>query len=410
MATKVPAAGKQLFGFNRNITLYLVMLFIANLGFGVVGSGFNLYILSMGMSPDMLGVILSLTPFAQMLMAIPIGFLAEKIGNKRGMILINVVVGVAYFMRVISSNQALILAGSFLLGAVQSGYFIMQMPFISHYAGTGRDKEFISTSITFYLAMLIGNLVGGYLPGMVQGLAGSETLAFRAVMTAASALILAGTIPLFFLEKDVPEDTSKISLSPYLKGIDKNTIKFAGIEFFIGTGIGFLQYFMNVIFVYYYASTLQGFGNMSFLMIFPMLVLMFVGPGLAKRFGGFNVVMVTRVIAAVLALMVIATTNQYIGGGSYMVFRALVGMGQTLWISWASTVATKRSRMATSTWLEITFQIGFGVSALYGGHLIAKNAYPPLGIISAVSMLLAVVLPLWFFGKRTLRKNGASEG
>jgi predicted MFS family arabinose efflux permease len=360
----------------------------------------------MGMSPDMLGVILSLTPFAQMLMAIPIGFLAEKIGNKRGMILINVVVGVAYFMRVISSNQALILAGSFLLGAVQSGYFIMQMPFISHYAGTGRDKEFISTSITFYLAMLIGNLVGGYLPGMVQGLAGSETLAFRAVMTAASVLILAGTIPLFFLEKDVPEDTSKISLSPYLKGIDKNTIKFAGIEFFIGTGIGFLQYFMNVIFVYYYASTLQGFGNMSFLMIFPMLLLMFVGPGLAKRFGGFNVVMVTRVIAAVLALMVIVTTNQYIGGGSYMVFRALVGMGQTLWISWASTVATKRSRMATSTWLEITFQIGFAVSALYGGHLIAKNAYPPLGIISAVSMLLAVVLPLWLFRDEPLRKKG----
>jgi len=97
--------------------------------------------------------------------------------------------------------------------------------------------------------------------------------------------------------------------------------------------------------------------------------------------------------------MVIATTNQYIGGGSYMVFRALVGMGQTLWISWASTVATKRSRMATSTWLEITFQIGFAVSALYGGHLIAQNAYPTLGIIAGVSMLVAVALPLLFFGK-----------
>lgn len=289
MTTQAATARKGAFGFNRNIILYLVMLFIANLGFGVVGAGFNLYILSMGMSPDILGVILSLTPFAQMLLAIPIGFLAEKIGNKRGMILINVVVGAAYFMRVISDNQALILAGSFLLGSVQSGYFIMQMPFISHYAGTGRDKEFISTSVVFYTAMLIGNLLGGYLPGMVQGLMGSEVLAYRAVMTAASALILLGTVPLFFLEKDAPEDTSKISLSPYLKGIDKNTVKFAGIEFFIGTGIGFLQYFMNVIFVYYYGSTLQAFGNMSFLMIVPMLALMFAGPGLAKRFGGFKV-------------------------------------------------------------------------------------------------------------------------
>ncbi|MGC9329041.1 MAG: hypothetical protein ACP5I1_15505, partial [Candidatus Hinthialibacter sp.] len=85
-----------------------------------------------------------------------------------------------------------------------------------------------------------------------------------------------------------------------------------------------------------YGSTLQAFGNMSFIMIVPMLVLMFVLPALAKRYGGFNVVMVTRVIAGILAFMVIATTNQYVGGGSYMVYRALIGMGQTLWISWAS--------------------------------------------------------------------------
>jgi len=406
MTTQAASTRKSVFGFNRNIILYLVMLFVANLGFGVVGAGFNLYILSMGMSPDMLGVILSLTPFAQMLMAIPIGFLAEKIGNKRGMILINVIVGVAYFMRVISTNQALILAGSFLLGAVQSGYFIMQMPFISHYAGTGKDKEFITASITFYSAMLIGNLIGGYLPAMVQGLIGSEVLSYRAVLTGASAFILLGTIPLIFLEKDAPEDTTNISLSPYLKGIDKNTIRFAAIEFFIGTGIGFLQYFMNVIFVYYYGSTLQAFGNMSFIMIIPMLVLMFVLPRLAKRHGGFNIVMVTRVIAGILAFTVIATTNQYIGGGSYMVYRALIGMGQTLWISWASTIATKRSRMATSTWLEITFQIGFAVSALYGGHLIAMNAYPPLGVIAGASLLVAVALPVWLFRNEPLRKMG----
>jgi len=406
MTTQAASTRKSVFGFNRNIILYLVMLFVANLGFGVVGAGFNLYILSMGMSPDMLGVILSLTPFAQMLMAIPIGFLAEKIGNKRGMILINVIVGVAYFMRVISTNQALILAGSFLLGAVQSGYFIMQMPFISHYAGTGKDKEFITASITFYSAMLMGNLIGGYLPAMVQGLIGSEVLSYRAVLTGASAFILLGTIPLIFLEKDAPEDTTNISLSPYLKGIDKNTIRFAAIEFFIGTGIGFLQYFMNVIFVYYYGSTLQAFGNMSFIMIIPMLVLMFVLPRLAKRHGGFNIVMVTRVIAGILAFTVIATTNQYIGGGSYMVYRALIGMGQTLWISWASTIATKRSRMATSTWLEITFQIGFAVSALYGGHLIAMNAYPPLGVIAGASLLVAVALPVWLFRNEPLRKMG----
>ena len=62
-------------------------------------------------------------------------------------------------MRVISPSQTLILLGSFLLGMVNSGYFIMQMPFISHYAGTGKDREFTITSIVFYSATAIGNLL-----------------------------------------------------------------------------------------------------------------------------------------------------------------------------------------------------------------------------------------------------------
>jgi len=80
-------------GVNRNIKLYLLTVLLINIGFGVIEADFNLYILSMNMSPDFLGVILSLTPFAQVLAAIPIGFLAEKIGSKRSLILVNLVVG-----------------------------------------------------------------------------------------------------------------------------------------------------------------------------------------------------------------------------------------------------------------------------------------------------------------------------
>lgn len=57
MTKATNASSKSIFGFNRNIFLYLVMLFVANLGFGIVGADFNLYILAMGLSPDILGVI-----------------------------------------------------------------------------------------------------------------------------------------------------------------------------------------------------------------------------------------------------------------------------------------------------------------------------------------------------------------
>ena len=130
---------------NKNIILYLITVFLINIGFGIIGADFNLYILSMEMSPDFLGIILSLTPFAQVLAAIPIGFMAEKIGNKRSLIIVNLVVGFSYLLRVFSANQTLIMLGSFLVGTVQAGYFIIQMPFISHYTGGQNSQEYIDS-------------------------------------------------------------------------------------------------------------------------------------------------------------------------------------------------------------------------------------------------------------------------
>ncbi|MBM3137519.1 MAG: MFS transporter, partial [Chloroflexi bacterium] len=87
------------FDLNRNIKTYLVTALLINIGFGVFQTDFNLYILSLGLTPDFLGLVLSMAPFAQALAAIPIGFLAEKIGYKKSLIMVNLVVGVAYFVQ-----------------------------------------------------------------------------------------------------------------------------------------------------------------------------------------------------------------------------------------------------------------------------------------------------------------------
>lgn len=387
---------------NKNIILYLITVFLINIGFGIIGADFNLYILSMDMSPDFLGIILSLTPFAQVLAAIPIGFMAEKIGNKRSLIIVNLVVGFSYFVRVFSPNQTLIMLGSFLVGTVQAGYFIIQMPFISHYTGKLKDKEFTIASIIFYAAMALGNLVGGFLPSQLNTIIVNETISYRIVLVGASLLVILGTIPLFFLAKDKPENTKEISLSPYLQGIDQNTIKFAIIEFFLGTGLGFLVLFMNVLFIYYYNSSLQAFGTMSAVLIIPTVILLFFGPALAKKYNGLRIVVISRFVSAVAALLVIFTRNPIIGATAYLLFRSMLGIGQSLWMSFSSSVATRRSRTATSTWLEITFQVGFVVAALAGGKLVALEAYPLMGIISSISMVIAFVLTLRFFGKKYL--------
>lgn len=394
-----PARFGGFFGLNRNIRTYLVTALLINIGFGVFQTDFNLYILSLGLTPDFLGLVLSLTPFAQVLAAIPIGFLAEKIGYKRSLILVNFVVGAAYLLRVISSSPLLIMIASFLAGVMACGYFIIQLPFISHYAGEKRNSAYTITSIVFYTSMSIGGMIGGFLPDILGQVVANESIAFRMILVAFSLLIIMGTIPLFFLDKDQPDKDLKISLSPYISGIDANTIKFAVIEIFIGLGLAFLLFFMNLIFINHYKSNLESYGVMSALLIIPMVGLLLIGPRLADRFGNIPVILVSRFLSIGFALMVGFTANPVIGGASYMLFRSTISLAQTLWFGFAVTMATRRSRMATSAWLEITFQIGLGIAAIVGGRLVTANAYPTLGYISSASMLAAFILTLIFFGK-----------
>ena len=140
------------------------------------------------------------------------------------------------------------------------GYYIIQMPFISHYVLEDKNKAFTFTSIIFYLGVSIGTLLGGLLPKLIGNLFTNETITYRLILVFFSLLIIAATVPLLFLEKDKPHDTHKISLSPYLKGIDANTIRFAIIEFFIGVGMMLMVLFINIIFIRYYQSNLEFFG------------------------------------------------------------------------------------------------------------------------------------------------------
>ncbi len=404
---KLPGFIKEIHGLDRNIRVYLITILLANLSFGVFQADFNLYILSLGLTPDFLGIILSLTPFAQALTAIPIGFLAEKIGHKRSLILVNSVVGLAYLMRVISTDSRLILAGSFLAGVMACGYFIIQLPFLSHYAGDNKNLPFTFANLITFSATSLGALLGGFLPRWIEPLSLGETLSFRLVLAAFSLLIIAGTLPLFLLKRDKPSDTSHISLSPYLQGIDSATIQFAAVELFIGLGFAFLIFFINLFFVFHYNSDIESFGIMNLILILPLTVILLIGPALAKRFRNLPIILLGRLLSVFAAAAVGYTTNPTIGGSAYVLFRSFASLSQTLWFAFAASIATRRSRMATSAWLEITYQIGLGIAALAGGRLIANGAYFTIGMLSALSMAVAFILTYIFFG-RTDRKSQAS--
>jgi len=382
---------------HKNIKLYLITLFIINFGFGIFLADFNLYILAMGSQPDFLGVILSLAPFADAIASIPIGFLAEKIGYKLSFLIVNGVIGISYFLQVISPNKLLIMVGAFTGGLAFCGNFIIQLPFVSHYEQVKKDQAYTLLSLVFYFGMSLGGLVGGAMPGMLDQVILDPVVNFRVILIFASFIIIAGCFPLLFMTDDKPEKSDHISLSPYIHGVDSDTIKFASVELFVGLGLAFLATFLNVIYVYYFNASLELYGVMSALLLIPVTIFLFSGPTIAKKFTRLHVVLFIRLISVFLLFAVVITRSAVIGGSAYILFRSLFGLAQSLWFAYAIDRASKRSRMATASWLEIAFQLGMGISAIVAGQMIADDKYFLLGVISSMATAISFLLTFVFF-------------
>jgi len=141
-------------------------------------------------------------------------------------------------------------------------------------------------------------------------------------------------MPVCFLAPQVRRHERKISLKPYLWGIDSLSVKSAGIELFIGLTLGLIVLFMNLYFVFHLNTSREFFSTVEAL-----------------------------------------ATSAEVGSGGYWGYRALFTMSQWLWLAVAMGTASAKARVAMSAWLEITFWLGQALAAIITGSLLAKSNY-----------------------------------
>ena len=98
---------------NRNVRLLFLGSTLNGVASGIFAVIFNLYILGLGISPEVLGGILSAGPFAQALGSIPMAFLMERIGFKKVFLIIYGVTAVGRLLQIATTSVPLIALAAF---------------------------------------------------------------------------------------------------------------------------------------------------------------------------------------------------------------------------------------------------------------------------------------------------------
>jgi len=391
LAQRVLASVRETREFDRNVKLLLLTTTLNWVGQGIFAVVFNLYVLSMGIETDILGRILSTGPLAHAVASIPLGFLGEKIGHKSLFVAIYLIGGVSCLIQVATPNVSLMAAAAFFGGLALAGDFVMRLPFLATNAKESHHTRVFSLdSLLTSASFSVGALLAGYLPNLLLGLSPDLTTRYRYTLYLAGVLILSAMVPALMMTPR-PRSRAKdkrISLSPYLWGIDRFTVQLAIIELFVGLTMGLIMPFMNVYFTYRLGTSREFFGTIAALAVLPVAIATALGPSVARRIGTVRAVTASRFVILACTLALALTNHGLLATAAYWGYRALFSMGASLWFSFAMGAAASRAKAAASAWLDITFWLGMGIAAWVTGRLLAVDNYRlPFYLASAAAVM-----------------------
>jgi MFS family permease len=384
---------------NRECRLYFVGIGMNGISQGIFMVVFNLYILSMGISTETLGGILSAGPFAQALGSVPIGFLMESIGFKTTFVVIYGVSSIAKLLQVITPSVPLMAVAAFTSGLALSGDFVVRLPFLAaNTTPEQRTHVYSLSSIIYSVTIAVGSLLAGFIPSLFQAMGFSETGAYQFLLVLAALISLIGTLPFLLLKTTQPAMArSQISLAPYLWGIDRFTVQQAVTSLFVGLCIGLTGPFMNIYFLFHLGTTREYFGVVSALSILPTMLVTAVGPILAQRTGAVRAVTWLRVAIPLFTLDLALTAAAWSGSISYWMISSLNSSAQPLSFAFAMRATRKSAQAAVASWLNVTFWLGMAIAAPVAGFFLASANYLAPLLIAGGAILVAGILNDVFF-------------
>jgi predicted MFS family arabinose efflux permease len=330
---------------------------------------------------------------AQALGSIPAALLAEKIGHRRAFLIAYGIAGISHFFRIWNGSIALTLVASFFSGLALAGDFVVGLPFI---AANSSEKErtyaFSTSTLLNNLCYSLGALLGGFGPTLLRSPTLSLTTRYRLTLGFASALILLAVVPMYMIRGEQPRSRERISLWPYLGGMDSFTRTVALIELFLGLAIGLIIPFMNVFFVYRLGATRELFGTVSAISLLPSLIGTALGPALARKMGTIRSIASMRVLVALSIVFMGVATSSLLGAPALWSYQVLFMLSQPIWFAYAMANASPRAKAPVAAWINLTYWLGNALAAPVTGRLFARSHYAVPFYLAAVSALFAAYL------------------
>jgi MFS family permease len=398
--TKLGYVGK-LHLFKRDARLYILIMSIGAFANGINSVVFNLYLEGDGIhTADFIGFFLSISMFATAGISFVAGILTDRQSRKRIILVASVISFLCVVIQYLTLDSLALVSSAVLIGI--SGAF-SQVAWSPYITDLSTDEErahlFGFSQGVSLLALFVGNLFGGFLPGVFSNLFGflAESVpAYRLTLlvTLVPSAISMGLIIL------MSNDTSTcLTLKLGLKNVTHWSFigKYAATVTTVGMGAGVIVMFFNLFFKYQFSASSELIGIIFGINTIVLSSGNFLAPALADRIGKVKTVVFTEALSIPFLLMIGLAESLPLAVTGYVARSVLMNMAGPVSNALFMEGLNKQERATAVGVVRTGDSLVRGIAANIGGWFLAMGMYQTPYFVVAGLYILAIILFYVFF-------------
>lgn len=400
--------------FKKDAKLYIASAAAGAFSGGMSGVIFNLYLIEAGFIEDFIGFFLSISMFATAGVAFIAGMVTDRSSRKTIILGANVVSLFAVAVQYTALEPAGLLWSQLFLGLSSAFTQVAWSPYITDLS-TSEERAHLfgfSSGISL-IAVLFGNLLGGFLPGLIKALQGTGTelvVAYRLALWLSLIPQAAAIVMIVPMTHDRAMG-ARIHLGLGNVRHWRFIGKYATTVTIVGLGAGMIVIFFNLYFQEVFEVPPHMIGVIFGINTVVLASGSFLAPAMADRIGKVRTVVFTEAMSIPFLLMLSWVPREYLylAVTAYVTRSVLMNMAGPVSNAFFMEELTKEER-ATAVGIVRTGDSFFrGIAANIGGVLLAAGLYRvPYLLVSGLYML-SVVLFYSFFKQKESEMQALRE-
>jgi len=391
--------------FSPNARLLLASIVLTGASLGVYRLLFNFYALSLGIDERIIGNFITVNSMTALIVALPMGYLADAIGRKRAFLLGGGAVSLAILGMVLWPTLWVLYLMNVIMGAAQSLSGVTMAPFLLENSGEQeRTYLFSLSSGVQMLASFAGNSIGGYLPSWIaqtKGIQATSSGAYAGALGIITIFSIAGLLPFLFMRTRHLANSERSLFAP-LSYAAKNWTSFSKMVLpmlITSIGAGLFMPFMNIYFRQVYKQPDPVIGNVLAWGALAMGIGLLIAPPIADRIGKIRLVVITQGLSIPFLIILGYAPWFWMSAIGHYVRLSLMNMGGPVYNAFVMEHVEPTARAMVASLTSMAWNFGWAFSPSISGWLQVHYGFGPVYLLVIILYSFSVFLYWKFFWK-----------